>query len=205
MAVSSPACAGFSAAGNTASYLPAPDDLEEIEPACVVRAPYSVWKQMLLGTLDPVQTLMQGRVRVQGDAQQLIARAPSRNCGALVCGDGNAVRRRSGWCAMSLGNEMKARATKLTGRAMQRLLADEHRAAQFAEFVCALQKGKQLLEQRQNDFLRSMGIASREDYKAVSNRLAGLKRRARELSEKLDELTAAGVGAGTPTKRRKRR
>ena len=31
-----------------------PDDLEEIEPAYLARAPFSVWKGLIDGTLDPV-------------------------------------------------------------------------------------------------------------------------------------------------------
>ena len=36
-----------------------PDDLEEIEPAYLARAPYSVWKGLLSGTLDPVEAVLQ--------------------------------------------------------------------------------------------------------------------------------------------------
>jgi putative sterol carrier protein len=56
-----------------------PDDLEEIEPAYLVRAPYSVWKGLLLGTLDPVEAVVRRRVRVEGDIQPLIERARYRS------------------------------------------------------------------------------------------------------------------------------
>lgn len=52
-----------------------PDDLEEIEPAYVARAPYSVWKALLQGTLDPVEAVLRRRISVQGDVQPLIERA----------------------------------------------------------------------------------------------------------------------------------
>lgn len=51
-----------------------PDDLEELEPAYLARAPYSVWKALLLGTLDPVEAVLKRRIVVVGDLQQLIER-----------------------------------------------------------------------------------------------------------------------------------
>lgn len=52
-----------------------PDDLEEIEPAYLARAPYSVWKALLQGTLDPVEAVLRRRISVQGDVQPLVERA----------------------------------------------------------------------------------------------------------------------------------
>jgi putative sterol carrier protein len=52
-----------------------PDDLDEIEPAYLARAPYSVWKALLQGTLDPVEAVLRRRIAVQGDVQPLIERA----------------------------------------------------------------------------------------------------------------------------------
>lgn len=51
-----------------------PDDLEELEPVYLIRAPYSVWKGLLLGTVDPVEAVMRRKVQVQGDVQPLIER-----------------------------------------------------------------------------------------------------------------------------------
>jgi putative sterol carrier protein len=51
-----------------------PDDLDEFEPAYVARAPYSVWKQLLKGTLDPVEAVLKRRISVKGDLQPLIER-----------------------------------------------------------------------------------------------------------------------------------
>jgi len=52
-----------------------PDDLEEIEPAYLARAPYSVWKALLQGTLDPVEAVLRRKISIQGDVQPLIERA----------------------------------------------------------------------------------------------------------------------------------
>lgn len=51
-----------------------PDDLDELEPAYLARAPYSVWKGLLLGTLDPVEAVLKRRIAVKGDLQPLIER-----------------------------------------------------------------------------------------------------------------------------------
>ena len=54
-----------------------PDEIWELEPAYVVRAPYRSWKALLLGG-DAVQAALSGRVKVQGDLQALVRRAGYR-------------------------------------------------------------------------------------------------------------------------------
>ena len=65
--------------GTIASWrvLPDPDDIWELEPAYVVRAPYQVWKALLRGE-DPVKAALSGRVKVEGDLQALVRRAGYR-------------------------------------------------------------------------------------------------------------------------------
>jgi hypothetical protein len=58
--------------------LPDPDDLLELEPAYVLRAPYGVWKALLTGR-DPVQAALSGLVRVEGDLEALVRRAGYRS------------------------------------------------------------------------------------------------------------------------------
>lgn len=50
------------------------DDLEDIEPAYLARAPYSIWKGLLTGALDPVETVLKGRIQMKGNLQPLIER-----------------------------------------------------------------------------------------------------------------------------------
>jgi hypothetical protein len=57
--------------------LPDPDEIWELEPAYVLRAPYRVWKALLQGE-DPVKAALSGRVKVQGDLQALVRRASYR-------------------------------------------------------------------------------------------------------------------------------
>lgn len=54
------------------------DEILEIEPAYVVRAPYRLWKDLLSRRADPVQAALTGRVRVEGDLESLVRRAQYR-------------------------------------------------------------------------------------------------------------------------------
>jgi putative sterol carrier protein len=38
----------------------------------VIRAPYSRWKEVLRGDLDPVKGMMQGKLKVQGDLAMIV-------------------------------------------------------------------------------------------------------------------------------------
>ncbi|BDG07696.1 SCP2 sterol-binding domain-containing protein [Anaeromyxobacter paludicola] len=61
-----------------ARVLADPDDLLELEPEYVLRAPYRLWKELLLGRLDPVKTALSGRLRVEGDLEALVRRSGYR-------------------------------------------------------------------------------------------------------------------------------
>jgi hypothetical protein len=54
------------------------DDVLELEPAYVVRAPLALWKDLLTGRADPVQAALSGRVKVKGDLEGLVRRAGYR-------------------------------------------------------------------------------------------------------------------------------
>ncbi len=54
------------------------DEVLELAPAYVVRAPYRVVRALLDGA-DPVQAALSGRVRVEGDLEALIRRAHYRH------------------------------------------------------------------------------------------------------------------------------
>jgi hypothetical protein len=54
------------------------DDILELEPAYVVRAPYRLWKDVLQARLDPVEAALAGRIRVKGDLEGLVRRANFR-------------------------------------------------------------------------------------------------------------------------------
>lgn len=51
-----------------------PDDLDELEPSYLARAPYSVWKGLLTGAVDPVEAVLKRRIQLQGNVQQIMER-----------------------------------------------------------------------------------------------------------------------------------
>jgi hypothetical protein len=53
------------------------DDVLELEPAYVLRAPYRVWRELLQGG-DPVRAALSGRIRVEGDLEALVRRVRYR-------------------------------------------------------------------------------------------------------------------------------
>ena len=63
-----------------------PDEIWELEPAYVVRAPYEVWKALVRGD-DPIGAALSGRVKVQGNLEALVRRAGYRHVleAALGC------------------------------------------------------------------------------------------------------------------------
>ena len=90
---------------------------------------------------------------------------------------------------MGLTDAFKKQALELSQKAVEKLLADEKRAARVAEAVGQFQKGKKVFEQGQDEVLRALQFAPKADYKAIGKQLAGLKRRLRELEEKVDQLS----------------
>jgi hypothetical protein len=63
-----------------------PDDLDEFEPAYRIRAPYSVWKGLLLGSVDPVEAILKRLLRVDGDVQPILERMRYKDIAARVLG-----------------------------------------------------------------------------------------------------------------------
>ena len=89
---------------------------------------------------------------------------------------------------MGLASDLKKTALNLSQKAMEKLLADEKRAMKIAQAVGTVQRGKQAVAKRQEDLMRALKLASKSDFKAVGKKLSNLKRRLRELDEKLDAL-----------------
>ncbi len=50
------------------------DDLDEFDPVYRIKAPYSIWKGFLTGTVDPIEAVLRRRVQVEGDIQPLVER-----------------------------------------------------------------------------------------------------------------------------------
>ena len=89
---------------------------------------------------------------------------------------------------MGLRQQLKKRAVDASHKLVETLLADEQRALTVARALGSLQRGKQTLDRGQVELLRALSFAPQADYKAVGKQLSGLKRRLRELDERLAPL-----------------
>jgi len=86
---------------------------------------------------------------------------------------------------MGMRKRLKSQAFEVSRRAMERLLADENRAKAVASALGTVQRGKRALDRGQEELMRALQLAPKSEFKALGKALSGLKRRARELDEKL--------------------
>ncbi|MFL5353389.1 hypothetical protein [Archangium sp.] len=89
---------------------------------------------------------------------------------------------------MGIRESLKKQALGMSQKAMEKLMADEKRAMTVAQALGSVQRGKQALDRSQEELMRALSFAPRSDFKAVGKKLSGLKRRLRELDEKLEEI-----------------
>ncbi|MFY0522355.1 hypothetical protein ACN28I_03760 [Archangium gephyra] len=90
---------------------------------------------------------------------------------------------------MGIRQNLKKQALGVSQKAMEKLLADEKRAMAVAQALGSVQRGKQALDRGQEELMRALSFATRSDFKTVGKKLSGLKRRLRELDEKLEEIS----------------
>jgi hypothetical protein len=91
---------------------------------------------------------------------------------------------------MGLTDDLKKQAMSLSQRALEKLMANERRAMRIAGAIGKVQRGREAWNRGQDELMRSLSFAPKSDFKAIGKRLASLKRRVRELEEKLDRLHA---------------
>lgn len=89
---------------------------------------------------------------------------------------------------MGIRKRIKDQAVGLSQKALEKLFADEKRAMKIANAIGQVQRGKQAVEKGQEDVMRALSLAPKGDFKAVGKQLSVLKRRLRELDERLDKL-----------------
>jgi hypothetical protein len=90
---------------------------------------------------------------------------------------------------MGIRQDLKKQALEASQKAMEKLMADEKRAMTVAQALGSVQRGKQALDRGQEELMRALSFATRSDFKTVGKKLSGLKRRLRELDEKLEEIS----------------
>lgn len=84
-------------------------------------------------------------------------------------------------------DELKNRTMGMLGKAVERVLSDEKRAAKVAKAVGKVQKSKEAIDRAQEGLLKNLGVATKTDYKDVGKRISALKRRVRHLAEKIEK------------------
>jgi hypothetical protein len=84
--------------------------------------------------------------------------------------------------------KLREQAFDVSRRTMERLLSDEKRAQRIAGALGTMQRGKRALDRGQQEVMRALQLASKSDFKALGKALSTLKRRARELEERLASL-----------------
>jgi hypothetical protein len=89
---------------------------------------------------------------------------------------------------MGIREELKKQALGVSQKAVEKLMADEKRAMTVAQALGSVQRGKQALDKGQEELMRALNFAPKSDFKAVGKKLSALKRRLRELDEKLEEI-----------------
>jgi hypothetical protein len=89
---------------------------------------------------------------------------------------------------MGIRQDLKKQALEVSQKAVEKLMADEKRAMAVAQALGSVQRGKQALDRGQEELMRVLSFAPKSDFKAVGRKLSGLKRRLRELDEKLEEI-----------------
>ena len=85
-------------------------------------------------------------------------------------------------------------ATRLASAAAAKVMADPRGQEAVARAVGLAQKSLQRVEALQAEVMKAAGIPGRQDYQELAKSLARLKRKARELTEKLEAQRRAGAG-----------
>jgi hypothetical protein len=87
----------------------------------------------------------------------------------------------------------------LVSRAAERIMSDPRGQEAVARAVGLAQRGRRKVEEAQERVMRAAGIPGRQDVQDLAKQLARLKRKARELAEKLDgEARGDRPAAGPP-------
>ena len=83
---------------------------------------------------------------------------------------------------------LRAQALGLSQRAFERLMADEQRAQWVAQAIGSVQRGKRALDRGQEELMHAFQLAAKSDFGKMGKQLSSLKRRTRELEDRLDRL-----------------
>ncbi len=83
---------------------------------------------------------------------------------------------------------LRAQALGLSQKAFERLMADEQRAQWVAQAIGSVQRGKRALDRGQEELMHAFQLAAKSDFGKMGKQLSSLKRRTRELEDRVDRL-----------------
>jgi hypothetical protein len=99
-----------------------------------------------------------------------------------------------------LASAMFSNAKRAAGTAVVKMLEDPRGQEAVARAVGAAQRGKQLADAVQERALHALGVAARSDHTELRKQIARIKRKAREVGERLEAADEKGSG-GEPGSR----
>ncbi|HUM11904.1 MAG TPA: hypothetical protein VLT82_13220 [Myxococcaceae bacterium] len=85
-------------------------------------------------------------------------------------------------------SSLRAQALGMSQKAFERLMADEQRAQWVAQALGRVQRGKKALDRGQEELMHVLQLAAKSDFGKMGKQLSALKRRTRELEERVDLL-----------------
>jgi hypothetical protein len=85
--------------------------------------------------------------------------------------------------------------TRFVSRAAEKVMKDPRGQDAVARAVGLAQRGRRRVEELQERLMHAAGIPGRQDYQDLAKQLARIKRKARELAEKLDANAEADADA----------
>jgi hypothetical protein len=86
-----------------------------------------------------------------------------------------------------LAGAVMAQAARAAGKAAEKVLEDPRGQEAIARAVGLAQRGKAVADELQEKALHAAGLAARKDHVELRKQIARIKRKARELGEKLEQ------------------
>jgi hypothetical protein len=97
-----------------------------------------------------------------------------------------------------IGGRLLEVGTKLVSLAAERVMNDPRGQDAVARAVGFAQRGRRRFEELQQRLMKAAGIPGRQEYDELAKQLARLKRKARELGERLEGDGARSEGESPP-------
>jgi hypothetical protein len=94
------------------------------------------------------------------------------------------------------GGKLVDTGARLVTRAAEKVLSDPRGQDAVARAIGLAQRSRRRVEEVQERLMRAAGIPGRQDYQDLAKQLARLKRKAREISQKLDREAEEGAAEG---------